>query len=122
MRTRNSLRPALWVLLLTAVAAASCGQARAADPAAPARKYKPTWESIDREFARLKRMARSRGVAVGIAHPFDVTLSYLESVIDTLPDEGFRLVTVGEAIARGGHPAVQSALAQRPADANGSAR
>lgn len=47
MPTRNSLRPALCVLVLAAAAAAAGGEARAAEPAAPARRYQPTWESID---------------------------------------------------------------------------
>ncbi len=71
--------------------------------------HEPTWDAIAREFEKLKRMARTRGVAIGIAHPLDVTLSYLESAIPALRAEGFEVVSIGEAIARGGHPVVQSA-------------
>jgi len=71
--------------------------------------HEPTWEAIAVEFEKLKRMARSRGVAIGIAHPLDVTLSYLESAIPALQSEGIELVSVSDAIARGGRPMVQSA-------------
>jgi len=58
-----------------------------------------TTEAIDRQFRRLKALARSRGVAVGIGHPYNVTVDYLERAIPTLRAEGFELVTVSEAIA-----------------------
>jgi hypothetical protein len=85
--------------------------------------HEPTWDAIAGEFEKLKRMARSRGVAIGIAHPLDITLSYLEFVIPTLRAEGFELVPVGAAISRGGHPALQSARVESRIDLHeGAAR
>lgn len=84
--------------------------------------HEPTWEAIAREFEKLKRMARSRGVAIGIAHPFGVTLSYLEAAIPALRAEGFELVPVGKAISRGGHPVVQTARIDAQLDLEGGAR
>jgi len=84
--------------------------------------HEPTWDAIDREFEKLKRMARTRGVAIGIAHPLNVTLSYLEAAIPALRAEGFEIVSISEAIARGGHPIVQTASVEPQAESKGGAR
>ena len=58
----------------------------------------PTPAAIDAEFQRLKRLARSRGMAVGIGHPYAQTLAYLEIAIPKLREEGFELITIAEAL------------------------
>ena len=69
----------------------------------------PDVESIEREFRRLKRLARERGSAVGIGHPYPTTLDFLEDALPTLEKEGFRLVGIRSLLGagpkdRGGHP------------------
>jgi len=49
-------------------------------------------ESIEREFERLKRLARRNGQAIGIGHPFVETLEFLESALPKLEEEGIELV------------------------------
>ena len=48
-------------------------------------------ESIAREFERLKRLARIRGRALGIGHPYPETLEFLEAALPKLEAEGFVL-------------------------------
>lgn len=50
--------------------------------------------SIAREFRRLKALARKRGSAVGIGHPYPNTLDFLEKELPTLERQGFRLVGI----------------------------
>ena len=57
-----------------------------------------TEEAIDREFHKLKELARRNGVAVGIGHPYPATLTYLERVLPALADEGIALISVTESI------------------------
>ncbi|MDX1515650.1 MAG: divergent polysaccharide deacetylase family protein [Woeseiaceae bacterium] len=54
----------------------------------------PEPETIRAEFERLKRLARERGVAVGIAHPYDTTLEFLEAELQSLARDGYELVPV----------------------------
>lgn len=54
--------------------------------------------SIEREFERLKRVARERGSAIGIGHPFPETLAVLEAVLPRLEAEGIELVAPGELL------------------------
>ncbi len=58
----------------------------------------PTEVAIDREFQRLKQLAKRNGVAVGIGHPYPATLAYLERVLPALTDEGVQLVSVADSI------------------------
>jgi hypothetical protein len=55
--------------------------------------------TLEREFARLKRLARERGFALGIGHPHPQTLALLEREIPALADEGYELVSIGRYIA-----------------------
>ncbi len=55
--------------------------------------------AIDKEFQRLKKLARERGTAVGIGHPHLATISYLERELPKLREQGFQLVTISELIA-----------------------
>ncbi|XOV79798.1 MAG: divergent polysaccharide deacetylase family protein [Aestuariibacter sp.] len=53
---------------------------------------------IQFQFARLKRIAKKYGFAVGIAHPHDVTIDYLKQQLPQLQDHGLALVTMGDAL------------------------
>lgn len=54
--------------------------------------------TVEREFERLKRLARQRGYAVGIGHPHGPTLAVLERELPALAAEGYELVTIGRFI------------------------
>jgi polysaccharide deacetylase 2 family uncharacterized protein YibQ len=71
----------------------------------------PTRTAIDKEFKRLKRLARTRGSAVAIGHPYPETLSYLERVLPGLASEGIDLVTIKELLS-GGHSGINGELLQ----------
>ena len=58
----------------------------------------PVWSEIDREFRRLKNLARAQGAAVGIGHPTEGTLAYLEQALPRLAGDGFELVSVARVI------------------------
>ena len=69
-----------------------------------------TREAIEREFAKLKRIAVERGVAVGIGHPYTVTLEFLEEALPQLRAEGFDLVPVSRgAIRLDSEPGIRTA-------------
>jgi polysaccharide deacetylase 2 family uncharacterized protein YibQ len=55
--------------------------------------------TLEREFARLKKLARARGFAVGIGHPHPETMALLERELPGLADAGFELVSIGDYIA-----------------------
>ena len=57
-----------------------------------------TETAIARAFDKLKDKARLNGIAVGIGHPYPVTIEFLERELPSLADEGFELVSVSEAI------------------------
>jgi len=61
--------------------------------------HERTTDAVAREFERLKAMARKRGTAVAIGHPFPETLEVLERELPRLRAEGFELVTISELIA-----------------------
>ncbi len=54
--------------------------------------------SIEREFERLKDIARREGAAIGIGHPIPETLAFLEAALPELEAEGFRLVSLTEIL------------------------
>jgi polysaccharide deacetylase 2 family uncharacterized protein YibQ len=56
-------------------------------------------EALEREFERLKRLARERGKAVGVGHPHPETLDMLEEELDTLEREGIELVPISQLIS-----------------------
>jgi polysaccharide deacetylase 2 family uncharacterized protein YibQ len=58
----------------------------------------PAPEAVAREFERLKSLARERGLAVAIGHPYPVTLDFLEREIPRLVEEGIELVPIRELI------------------------
>ncbi len=55
--------------------------------------------TIEREFARLKKLARQRGFAIGIGHPYPRTLTLLEHELPKLEQEGFELVGISRFVA-----------------------
>jgi len=58
----------------------------------------PAPEMVAREFERLKALARERGRAVAIGHPYPETLAFLERAIPGLVEEGIELVPLSELI------------------------
>jgi polysaccharide deacetylase 2 family uncharacterized protein YibQ len=56
-------------------------------------------ETLVREFARLKKLARENGFAVGIGHPYPATLEFLENALPGLDMDGYELVSISELIA-----------------------
>lgn len=58
----------------------------------------PSREVVEREFERLKELARKRGSALAIGHPYPATLDVLERELPKLADEGFELVRVSELL------------------------
>ncbi len=55
-------------------------------------------EAVEREFVRLKELARNNGSAVAIGHPYPSTLALLEREIPRLSNEGIRLVSISELV------------------------
>lgn len=55
-------------------------------------------EQVAAQFEALKNAARRRGYALGIGHPYEVTLSLLDEVLPGLADKGYRLVSVRDLI------------------------
>ncbi|MFK8014529.1 MAG: divergent polysaccharide deacetylase family protein [Gammaproteobacteria bacterium] len=51
------------------------------------------------QFELLKRSARRQGYALGIGHPFTVTLDMLDAALPRLAATGYRLVSVRELIS-----------------------
>ena len=58
----------------------------------------PSPETVERELERLKDLARKRGSALAIGHPYPATLDVLERELPKLADEGFELVRVSELL------------------------
>lgn len=58
----------------------------------------PAPDMLAKEFARLKTLARERGRAVAIGHPYPATLEFLEQEIPRLVEEGIQLVPLRELI------------------------
>ncbi len=56
-------------------------------------------ETVEREFGRLKDLARKNGVAVGIGHPYPSTLALLEREIPKLREDGIELVSISELVS-----------------------
>ena len=55
-------------------------------------------KTVEREFGRLKELARKNGAAVGIGHPYPSTLALLEREIPKLSDEGIELVSISALV------------------------
>jgi polysaccharide deacetylase 2 family uncharacterized protein YibQ len=59
----------------------------------------PGKETVQREFARLKSLALKRGFALGIGHPYPITLEFLEQELPKLADEKIELISVSELVS-----------------------
>jgi len=55
-------------------------------------------KAIDRQFKRLVAIAKKRGKALAIGHPYPATMSYLSKRLTKLEDEGIRLISISEYI------------------------
>lgn len=66
---------------------------------------------INTQFNTLLRIARQRGQAIAIGHPYPETLEYLEYVIPLLPEAGFELVPASALM-----PEAPLYMARKPTD------
>ncbi len=55
-------------------------------------------ETVRHELRRLKKLARERGQAVAIGHPYPETLEVLEEELPNLAEEGIELVSISQLI------------------------
>lgn len=60
--------------------------------------HEPTPAGVAREFERLKRLARERGVAVAIGHPYPETLDFLEAALPGLAPDGIELTRISDLL------------------------
>ncbi len=65
-----------------------------------------TRTAIKNEFRRLLQLAKKRGYAVGIGHPYPETMQVLKQELARLSSKGIRLIPVSEIVAlqKGGKP------------------
>jgi len=70
--------------------------------------HEPSPAAVSREYQRALRIARKQGHAVLIAHPYEVSLSFLQSALQQLPAD-VRLVAVSDLL-RPQHPTTLARL------------
>lgn len=68
---------------------------------------------INRQFQALIKRARKRGKAIGIAHPYSVTIDYLPKLIAELPDD-IELITVSQFLRETNKFRINPRLANTP--------
>ena len=56
-------------------------------------------QTLEREFSRLKKIAREKGFALGIGHPYPETLAFLERELPKLADGGFELISLKSLVS-----------------------
>lgn len=56
--------------------------------------HEPTEEFVHQQFQLLIQKAKENGTAIGIGHPYEVTISYLEKALPALDEEGIAVATV----------------------------
>lgn len=74
--------------------------------------HDPNVAFIDKQFKKLIKVARKKGNAVAIGHPYPSTLGYLENVLPRLDAMGIRLVSPSGLIALKRPPAPIEAVAE----------
>lgn len=60
---------------------------------------KPSYFEIDQAFRKLLKLAKTRGTAIGIGHPHEITLDYLEKAIPHLKQQNVEVIPVSNLIA-----------------------
>ena len=58
----------------------------------------PSPETVQRQFERMKVLARKRGVVIAIGHPYETTLALLEEELPKLHEQGIELVRISELV------------------------
>lgn len=66
-----------------------------------------TQANIDRMFQSLVSIAKKRGHAIAIGHPYPATLEYLEKILPQLDQMGVQLVDASELVMQHGIPVDQ---------------
>jgi polysaccharide deacetylase 2 family uncharacterized protein YibQ len=66
--------------------------------------HDPSEPTIRRELERLKALARERGSAVAIGHPYPETLRVLEEALPALAEEGIELVPLSRLVDQALNP------------------
>lgn len=60
--------------------------------------HEATTSFIHQQFQKLTRLAKERGYAVAIAHPYPETIRYLERHLPSLSSQGIELVSASELV------------------------
>lgn len=60
-------------------------------------------DAIEQQFERLLKIAKQRGSAVAIGHPYPETLTFLEQALPLLAARGYTLIPASQAAASDGH-------------------
>ena len=60
--------------------------------------HEATSQFIHQQFQKLTTLAKERGYAVAIAHPYPETLNYLERHLPSLAEQGIELVSASELV------------------------
>lgn len=69
----------------------------------------PSPATVQRQFERMKVLAKRRGFVVAIGHPYDATLALLEKELPKLAEQGIELVTISTLVGpRSGHTIPES--------------
>lgn len=79
-----------------------------------------TEQHVAAQFKLLKKEAFARGFAIGIGHPYPVTLGFLERILEAPEQQEFRLVTVAYIVAN--YPAVYPDDFRKPEISNSDQR
>lgn len=61
--------------------------------------HEPTSKFIDQQFKKLTAIAKKRGYAVAIAHPYKETITYLERHLPNLAQKNIDLVTISSLLS-----------------------
>lgn len=83
--------------------------------------HERTPDFVHRQFKKALALARQRGWALAIGHPYPVTLDYLRRALPLLDEMGIRRLTVGALISeqsasrsRGWHPGLTADAVEQP--------